>query len=94
MIPKKEIVSDRKRYRSKRKILLKKKLNVIEERSNESEDTRNLDTSDFSDKNIDPNRLQVPKMPRLGAGLEKPHNGTDIKARIEKLKRINSQRST
>ena len=34
VIPKKEITAERKRYRSKRKILLKKKLNVIEELSN------------------------------------------------------------
>lgn len=91
MIPKKEIVSDRKRYRSKRKILLKKKLNVIEERSNESEDTRNLDLSDFSDRNDNMNRLAVPKPPRLE---KSPPNGNDIKARIERLKRIAAQRTT
>lgn len=89
MIPKKEITAERKRYRSKRKILLKKKLNVIEELSNESEDTRNLEGSQFSD------RSDAAKSPVARPALhDRPqHSGTEIKDRIEKLRRGRSQKA-
>jgi len=83
VIPKKEITAERKRYRSKRKILLKKKLNVIEELSNESEEARNLDASQLSEMgNVGKFAVVLP-----GRQDKSPYSGTDIKERIEKLRR-------
>lgn len=62
--------------------MLKKKLNVIEELSNESEDTRNFESSRISERNESPERLVVPRPARQ----ERQNGANQIKERIEQLK--------
>jgi hypothetical protein len=86
-----ELTDDKRKYRSRKKQPLKKKLNVIEEASNESNETGHFEHSKISESEENHDRVYVNKPLRQGAGIV--GSNLDFRERLQKLKKNKGPRS-